>query len=809
MKTATRIATSTWLVVLLTLSGCLKQTKVDPVENYDVKITFIHTADWHSRLLPYSLHVSITDQSLGLKTRSDGPTNVGGAARAATVIRRIRAKGGRIVHLDSGDVFQGAPIFNEFDGEVELKVLSMIGVDAMAIGNHEFDLGIRNLVKLAQEYARFPLLAANYDTTNPNVPGASELGKIAKPYVILNKDGVKIGVIGLGCLSSIVSLYYGGNSLGATPLETVKQTQFWIDFLRPQVDVIAVVSHLGLRGEKKMSRGDETDLEMDCPNGNCGNDASSCSIIQKLIGDEQLIQYTTGIDVVFGGHLHIVLNPPEALQDCSPDPSCLSSEHGAAIIAHLAKLGCYCYPKGDPRYDPDCKPHHRRVPLVHSGAFVKFVGELDTVFNKPDRPADPDGTDCNANPEDGRCRQHDRDVNQWKANGFELSSYQYILHPVDERIPESEFDGRIQALLQHYTYQLKRKLHLGRIIAFAPRKIRRYPMGQGDSALGDVVAAAMQTRNRVEAQFGLTNTLGIRADIESGPVTVDVMYNVFPFENKLTTMTLSGSEVLELMDYVALRSARRGCQAQAQVSGITAVLNCKDPQDSPYGERAERVTIGGSRLSDPATYGKGVDGPLCQFDGLQACTPASTQVCMDLARCSGEVSGACPDPPPAQPDPPCCDWRLAPVNPCPADYTPGDGACCPSGELCTPVGCGTPVEKYVSYKLAANDYIANGGSGFTTLEHNTTQFNTGISLRDAVTDYIFTQYPACGWDPTNYSLCVDSLTNMYKADCAYEKDARKDACEAQAPGRAEALCQQLPCIVAKEDGRLGRVFPTK
>ncbi len=802
-----------WLAVsvlaLLAAPGCLKETKVSPVEGHDVKITFIHTADWHSRLLPYNLQVSITDQGLGLLTKSDGPTNVGGAARAATIIKRIRSQGGRIVHVDSGDVFQGAPIFNQFAGEVEFKIFSYLGVDAMAVGNHEFDMGIENLVDKAKHFAKFPLLNANYGLDNPNFPGASQLAEIVRPYTIVNKDGVKIGIIGLGCLSSIVSLYYGENSLGATPLETVRRTQFWVDFLRPQVDVVVVVSHLGLRGEKKMTRGDELDLETDCGDEACLNKPQGCPIMQRLVGDEQVIRYTTGIDIVFGGHLHIVLNPPEEVEDCNPDPACLDSEFGSKIVDHLAELGCYCYPKGHPKYDPTCVPHHRKVPLVHSGAFVKFVGQLDTVFRRPEEPKPPEGVDCTANPGDDACRQYWRDHMQWEVNGLELVSHRYIIHPVDERIPPSQFDPQVQWLLQPYTFELNRVLPLGRIIAFAPKKIRRFSMGHGDSALGDIVARAMQTRNRVEAHFALTNTLGIRADFEPGPITVDIMYNVFPFENTITTLTLSGKEVYDLMDYVALRSARRGCQSQAQVAGVTAVLNCRDPSQDPYGERALRVTIGGSRLKDPGKYGADENGPFCRYDGLSACTPASDPVCVALAACRGEISGTCPNPPPVEPDPPCCNWRYEPVQACPEGHEPGDGVCCPVGELCTPVGCGRPVSDDVSYKLAANDYIAHGGSGFTVLEHSTTQFDTGVSLRDAVIDYVFTHYPPCGQNEEYYNLCVDRLTQYFQEDCVYLEGSERTDCEGQAPHRAEELCQRLPCVVTKADGRLERIFPSK
>ena len=104
----------------------------------DVRVTFLHTSDIHSRLLPYRFDPSFTDNALGL---ADGATNYGGIARMAYVLKRERANAGRVLHLDSGDCFQGAIIFNEFMGEAEVATLSEAGLDAAVIGNHEFDNG--------------------------------------------------------------------------------------------------------------------------------------------------------------------------------------------------------------------------------------------------------------------------------------------------------------------------------------------------------------------------------------------------------------------------------------------------------------------------------------------------------------------------------------------------------------------------------------------------------------------------------------------------------------------------------------------
>ena len=68
----------------------------------------------------------------------------------------------------------------------------------------------------------------------------------------------------------------------------------------------------------------------------------------------------------------------------------------------------------------------------------------------------------------------------------------------------------------------------------------------------------MQVRSGVEAEFAITNSLGVRADFEKGPLTIEQMFNVFPFENSITIIYLSGSEVQETLNFVARKSAEGG-----------------------------------------------------------------------------------------------------------------------------------------------------------------------------------------------------------------------------------------------------------
>jgi 5'-nucleotidase/UDP-sugar diphosphatase len=504
MRRGSRIIVSALAAALLAPAGCVvnEGEKVD-LGGQDVLLTLLHTSDTHSRLFPYALEVGQVDATLGL-LQDNGP--FGGGARLAYLVKRERGRAGRSLWVDTGDPFQGAPIFNYFEGEAEFRVWSEIGVDVMAIGNHEFDRGGPNLAKQLDTWARFPALAANY-RFEPSAYSPNELGRLVKPYVVFNLRGLRVAVIGIGDVGSMFSIFETGNKLGITPLNVVETTQQWVDFLRPQVDVIVVATHQGLSG------------------------------------DEYTIRHTEGIDVLLGGHLHIVLDPPKVLADCQDEE--LQRRTG-------------------------CTP--RPVILAHSGGFMKYLGRLDVVLRQ--NPADP-------------------------RNGYEVASHEYTLYPVDSTVPE---DPAVAYLLEPYRIRMEQQIDLNRLIGYAPATVRRFGMLGGDSQLGNLVADSMWLRNGIETDFALTNTTGIRTDLNAGPVTTEAMFNVFPFDNTITTMFLSGLEVQDLFDYVARRTASRGCASQAQIAGAEIVVNCRGCVRTGGLPCAESVVIGSgtrARSIDP------------------------------------------------------------------------------------------------------------------------------------------------------------------------------------------------------------------
>jgi 5'-nucleotidase/UDP-sugar diphosphatase len=113
-----------WLAggaLLLLTAACSIESEQPELGGTTVRLTVLRTSDIHSRLFPYDLKPNSHDEGDGLY---GGTAPYGGVERIAGLIHRERERGQRVVYLDSGDIFQGAPIFNFSQGEPEFRWLS-------------------------------------------------------------------------------------------------------------------------------------------------------------------------------------------------------------------------------------------------------------------------------------------------------------------------------------------------------------------------------------------------------------------------------------------------------------------------------------------------------------------------------------------------------------------------------------------------------------------------------------------------------------------------------------------------------------
>lgn len=221
------------------------------------KITILHTNDMHSHIEPFE------------EGRNKG---LGGMAARASAIESIRSQEDNVLLLDAGDVFQGTPYFNLFGGELELKLMSAMNYDATTIGNHEFDNGMAGL-RDAMQFAEFPYLCANYDFSKTNLTG------MVQPYKVFHKNGIKVGVFGLGVkLEGLVNSTMYGATIYQDPIAIAKEMVQELN--AQQCDLIICLSHLGY------------EYERDYPS------------------DKLLAQKVSEIDLIIGGHTHTFMEEP-------------------------------------------------------------------------------------------------------------------------------------------------------------------------------------------------------------------------------------------------------------------------------------------------------------------------------------------------------------------------------------------------------------------------------------------------------------------------------------------------------------------
>lgn len=260
-------------------------------QNSDYKLTILHTNDQHSRIEPFD------------SSYSRNP-NQGGFARRAALIQKIRGEEKNVLLLDSGDIFQGTPYFNFFGGELEFKLMSMMGYDAATMGNHDFDNGLEGFKKV-QSNAKFPFLCSNYDFKNTILDGHT------LPYKIFNKNGIKVGIFGVGIeLSGLVGKKSYGETLYLDPVETA---QHYATFLRKEkkCDMIICLSHIGY------------DYKDD----------------PKKISDKILAAKTDGIDLILGGHTHTFLPEPQSFINKSGKNVLVNQVGWAGLL--LGKINFY------------------------------------------------------------------------------------------------------------------------------------------------------------------------------------------------------------------------------------------------------------------------------------------------------------------------------------------------------------------------------------------------------------------------------------------------------------------------------------
>lgn len=236
------------------------------------ELTILHTSDAHSCIYPLSKNLADTMLA-----------DRGGFLRRINMLKEERKEDPNVLLLDCGDFSQGSPYYTLFKGDVEVSLMNQMGYDAATIGNHEFDYGLENMIRLFK-MCKFPIVCSNYDFTGTEAEG------IVKEYIIIKRNGLKIGIFGLS--PQLEGLVAADNYRGVTYHDPITTANRMTNLLKgkEKCDVVICLSHLGWSKDP------------------------------DYMGDQKVIRSSHGIDLVLGGHSHTFQEYLEYEKDAAGKP---------------------------------------------------------------------------------------------------------------------------------------------------------------------------------------------------------------------------------------------------------------------------------------------------------------------------------------------------------------------------------------------------------------------------------------------------------------------------------------------------------
>lgn len=223
-------------------------------------LVILYTNDTHARIEPFPINAR---EFAGL----------GGIARRASLIDKVRQREQHLLLLDAGDIFHGTPWFDVYGGSVDLKLMTQMGYDAAAIGEFEFERGPEGFAEAAQK-AGFPFLAANYDVRN------TPMNPFVERMMVREFSGFRVGIFGLGIgFRGVIDSVKTGDVRSYDPIRNAETA---VESLKQfhRCDMIICLSHLGFN--HKQTRND----------------------------DLRVAGLVEGIDLIIGGHTHTFVETP-------------------------------------------------------------------------------------------------------------------------------------------------------------------------------------------------------------------------------------------------------------------------------------------------------------------------------------------------------------------------------------------------------------------------------------------------------------------------------------------------------------------
>ena len=410
----------------------------------------------------------------------DDMAYIGGLPKLGTLIEQKRAQEKQTLVFDAGDLFTGA-LSKATQGRLAFDLYGVMGYDAVALGNHEFEYGWETLRHVRQR-ASFPLLNANIFYEDSSIP-------FGQAYTLFRRGNVTVAVLGLMGVDAFHNTMMASHRRGLTIEDPITAARRWVPKLREEADIVVLLTHQGRTAPMQ-------------------TDKASDPEVQRGIDEEyRLAGEVPGIDLLIAGHTdHGLLSP-------------VRHERTGTIIVQTFGQGMH-------------------------------VGVLKV---------------------------------RWSA-GQPLQVLSAELTPVNaDVLPDAT---SVSTLIEE-----ARQAHpdlteiVGRLEGNAPRRYYR------ESVLGNWVADVI--RETAQADIGMITPGALRADLIAGDVTVEAIKNVFPFLDTIAVVTLSGAELISVIEQGLWRA-----YGLPQYSGLTLTYDLSQP----FGERLQSLLVAGEPVKRGRRY---------------------------------------------------------------------------------------------------------------------------------------------------------------------------------------------------------------
>ncbi|WP_022854080.1 NAD nucleotidase [Thermodesulfatator atlanticus] len=460
------------------IGGCVINFNTDQEDNTQkpLDVTFIHMNDIHS-------HLSSERKSLyfdGVKTYVE----MGGLPRAIAKIKELEQSEPNPVVLNAGDMIVGTLYYVLFHGDATAKLLNFIDWDAATLGNHEFDDGSEGLKNFLDKLDA-PVVSANFVATTGSI-----LEGYWEPYRIIERDGQKIGIIGIGYSQKTRDSSNPGPDIDF--LDEIQTAQQYVNELEDQgVNKIVIVSHFG------------------------------------MANDLRLAEEVDGVDVIIDGDSHSLLGDYSAYglsSQYQEYPQVVEKADGSKVCVASAWQYAYAVGKLKVKFDKDGKV------TDCSGVTTILLG--DSFLQK-----DAEG---NKVPVDEGTRARILDIIAQSNGKLEIVS-------PDEQAEEllSSYTAQVEELKNQEIGEAAEFLGHNRIPGDKWDGVS--DLAEHGSEIAPLVAKSFYEKVK-DADLAIQNAGGVRTPIDEGPITIGEVYTMLPFRNTLVTMELTGAEVKQVLE---------------------------------------------------------------------------------------------------------------------------------------------------------------------------------------------------------------------------------------------------------------------